>query len=811
MQTKHDSLLNLVWPFAIGFMLLTIIGVTGLEFVLGARGFSAGENIWAKNQKNATFYLLRYLHSGDPDSANAYERALRIQRYFSKARELVISAPEDTQGISEALLPTGMAPDDIDKAVRLQRYVGRSVMFQEAFDFWLAAEKSFMELDPIYQKIIVYRNMAERSQEVQDVLAGQIALIDSTIQPLEEHFARKMGEATHRVARWLVGIEILLLVTLLVGIVFRTKRILGERKQIAEALAAERQRAVITLAAIGDAVITVDEQGQVNYMNEAAHRLCQRPMPTAAEQALKLHDLVHLVDEASGKEVTSPLQQLLDSKETLLQNDSSHCLVRRDGSSVSVSWVASQIRDKEKNTGAVLVMHDTTREKLLIERLGWLALRDPLTSLFNRRAFEEQLECALKGLRTGDDERRVIQGHVLLFIDLDQFKVVNDTCGHAAGDELLRLISENVSHCLRSHDVFARMGGDEFGIILLNCSLAVGEQRAEKIRSVISQTELMWNATKFVSTASIGLVHLCASGETPNMALSAADLACYKAKDNGRNRVEVYHEGDEALAERYGEMTWVQKIHNALEDDRFLLYAQPVVPLQKDLPLHFELLLRLREENGSLVPPGVFIPAAERFGLMPLIDRWVIRHGLRQIAMNNAKDAACRENVFAINLSGATFREKGFADEVKALFDSYDVEYRQVCFEITETHAVTNLTQAVEFITRMRKLGCSFALDDFGSGMSSFGYLKHLPVDYLKIDGNLVKGICDNEVDKAMVGMINHLGHAMRTSTVGEYAETREIVEALRQCGVDFAQGYALGYPEPWSTPVEKADKDKER
>ena len=204
MQTKHDSLLNLVWPFAIGFMLLTIIGVTGLEFVLGARGFSAGENIWAKNQKNATFYLLRYLHSGDPDSANAYERALRIQRYFSKARELVISAPEDTQGISEVLLPTGMAPDDIDKAVRLQRYVGRSAMFQEAFGFWLAAEKSFMELDPIYQKIIVYRNMAERSQEVQDALAGQIALIDSTIQPLEEHFARKMGEATQRVARWLV-------------------------------------------------------------------------------------------------------------------------------------------------------------------------------------------------------------------------------------------------------------------------------------------------------------------------------------------------------------------------------------------------------------------------------------------------------------------------------------------------------------------------------------------------------------------------------------------------------------------------------
>ena len=733
---------------------------------------------------------------------------MRVQRYFSRAREAVMNTPDDVQTIGEALLSAGMQPADIAKAVRLHRYFGRFSLFQEAYGFWEEAEKSFVQLERIYQKVIFYRNLEEQDEALQNDLAKQIKIIDQAIQPLEELFALKMGEATHLVAQWLVAIAIAMLLLLLSGILLRTKKILGERERIAGALVAERQRATVILAAIGDAVISFDEQGQVDYMNGAACRLCQCQMPATAEPALKLDEMVHLVDEASGKALVSPLQQLLDSKEDLLQNKASHCLVRRDGSSVPVSWVVSLICDREKTTGAVLVMHDTTREKMLIERLGWLALRDPLTSLFNRRAFEEQLEIALKGLRNGDEERRESSGHVLLFIDLDQFKVVNDTCGHAAGDELLCLIGENVSQCLRAQDVFARMGGDEFGVILLNCPLVVGEQRAEQIRQIIAQSELRWGSGKFISTASIGLVHLHAAGETPAAALSAADLACYKAKEGGRNRVEVYHQGDAALVERFGEMTWVQKIHSALQENRFQLYAQPVVSLQKDLPPHFELLLRLNTEDGERVPPGIFIPAAERFGLMPLIDRWVIRQGLRQIAMNNAKDPENRKNVFAINLSGASFREKDFADGVIALFASCDVDYRQVCFEITETQAVTNLVQAVGFITRMRQLGCSFALDDFGAGMSSFGYLKHLPVDYLKIDGNLVKGMCANAVDKAMVEMINHLGHAMNTHTVGEYAETQEIVDALRRCGVDFAQGYALGYPEPWSSYGEEGGKN---
>ena len=245
-------------------------------------------------------------------------------------------------------------------------------------------------------------------------------------------------------------------------------------------------------------------------------------------------------------------------------------------------------------------------------------------------------------------------------------------------------------------------------------------------------------------------------------------------------------------------MTWVEKIHKALQEDLFLLYAQPVIPLDQSQVTHFELLLRLRDENGNIASPGMFIPAAERFGLMPLIDRWVINKAFAHIARLNDKIPESKKHVFAINLSGATFCDREFVDEVKAQFARYGISHAQICFEITETHAVVNLAHAIGFITQMRALGCSFALDDFGAGMSSFGYLKHLPVDYLKIDGNLVRNMTGSAIDHAMVEMINRLGHAMGTRTVGEYAETMAIVEALRQCGVDFAQGYALAYPAPW-------------
>ena len=799
MRQQHIPLFKLIWPFCLGFLLITVVGILALDLMMGIRSFSVGENLWAKNQKAATFQILRYLHTGDPQSAEAYKAAIKVHRHFMNMREIVTNAPHNIEQMRDDMLAIGMPAADIGYGIWVQRYFGRTPPLQKMFSAWGKADENMLELESLYEKIVKYHQETPNNPKKLAYLAAEVFRIDYILRTPADSFSGRLGVASHQIYDWLIHLEVFLFLILLSGIIWRTRGFLRERQAIADALLAERQRAAITLAAIGDAVISIDEQGKIAYMNEAACQLCGYTNEGNGATAPEIRDLIFLIDETTGAAVPFPLQQLLDSGETLTKNETSHCLLRRDGTTVSVSWVASLIHDEHKKvSGAVLIMHDTSREKEMIERLGWLAQRDPLTSLYNRRAFEEHVGKALDSLREHDVERRDNAGHVLIFIDLDQFKVVNDTSGHAAGDELLCLLGEKISHSLRAQDILARMGGDEFGILLVNCSLETGKQRAEEIRALISQAELIKGARKFTTTASIGLVHLTKQGETPNNALSAADLACYKAKERGRNRVEVYHEEDAVLSARYGEMTWVEKIHKALQEDLFLLYAQPVIPLDQSQVTHFELLLRLRDENGNIASPGMFIPAAERFGLMPLIDRWVINKAFAHIARLNDKIPESKKHVFAINLSGATFCDREFVDEVKAQFARYGISHAQICFEITETHAVVNLSHAIGFITQMRALGCSFALDDFGAGMSSFGYLKHLPVDYLKIDGNLVRNMTGSAIDHAMVEMINRLGHAMGTRTVGEYAETMAIVEALRQCGVDFAQGYALAYPAPW-------------
>ena len=798
MRQQSIPLFKLIWPFCLGFLLITAVGILALDMMMGIRSFSVGENLWAKNQKAATFQILRYLHTADTQSAEAYKAAIDVHQHFMSMRETVTRAPEEVERMRDDLWAIGMPEADIGYGIWVQRYFGRTPPLQKMFNAWGQADKNMLELEQIYEEIVAYHQ--KPSPEELTRLAAEIFRIDYILRTPADSFSGRLGVAAHQIYHGLINLEVFLFIGLLAGIIWRTRSFLRERQAMIDVLHTERQRAAITLAAIGDAVISIDEQGKIDFMNEAACQLCDPKQEENGKPATEIHDLIFLIDETTGAAIPFPLQQLLDSGNNLAKNETSHRLLRRDGTTVSVSWVASLIRDEQQQVrGAVLVLHDTSREKEMIERLGWLAQRDPLTSLYNRRAFEEYLHKALGSLREHNVERREHAGHVLIFIDLDQFKVVNDTSGHAAGDKLLCMIGEKISHSLRAQDVLSRMGGDEFGILLVNCSLKAGMQRAEEIRTLISDAELICGARKFTTTASIGLVHLDQAGATPGDALSAADLACYKAKDSGRNRVEVYHEEDAVLSARHGEMTWVEKIHQALREDHFLLYAQPIVALdQQAAPPHFELLLRLRGENGNVIPPGLFIPAAERFGLMPLIDRWVIDRAFAHIARLNASAPENREHIYAINLSGATFCDREFIDEVKARFTEHGIRYAQICFEITETHAVVNLSHAIGFITQMRALGCAFALDDFGAGMSSFGYLKHMPVDYLKIDGNLVKNMSSSTLDNTMVEMINRLGHAMRTRTVGEYAETQIIVEALRQYGVDFAQGYALGTPQPW-------------
>jgi diguanylate cyclase (GGDEF)-like protein len=436
-----------------------------------------------------------------------------------------------------------------------------------------------------------------------------------------------------------------------------------------------------------------------------------------------------------------------------------------------------------------------TREQDFIDRLSWQASHDALTGLVNRRDFESRLAAAIS--QPSEKPSR----HALMYLDLDQFKLVNDTCGHAAGDQLLRQISVLLLNELPAGDILARLGGDEFGVLLFDCDTACAVATAERLRATVQDLHFSWEGRPFSTSVSIGMVEIADFGMSLEEVLRAADVACYMAKEKGRNRVQLHSDSDTKLRERFGEMAWVQRLHAALEENRFRLHAQEISPLRESVAeagAHIEILLRLTDEDGNFVTPQSFIPAAERYGLMPAIDRWVVRNTFAILAARLADPLATPISTCAINLSGATFGDETFLGFMREQFAAHGIAPGMICLEITETSAIANLTDAMRFIADLRGLGCRFALDDFGSGMSSFAYLKHLPVDYLKIDGSFIKDMLDDRIDRAMVEMIHHIGKVTGKRTIAEFVESEGIIQALARIGVDHAQGYAIARPQPF-------------
>ncbi|HET7135524.1 MAG TPA: EAL domain-containing protein, partial [Casimicrobiaceae bacterium] len=559
----------------------------------------------------------------------------------------------------------------------------------------------------------------------------------------------------------------------------RPRRLAGSITDISDRKHAEREtreqkeRAQVTLASIADAVITVDLGGFVEYMNPVAERLTGWRDDEARGAPLPL--VFAAVDEATGVDVPDPVARAFYDGATV-QSDGNVVLRRRHDGPVAVDYAAAPIRDYAGDiVGVVLVFHDMSRERQYAMRLAHLASHDPLTGLLNRREFERRVTMALV------ENQYDANQHAILYIDLDEFKVVNDTCGHAAGDELLRQIGALLRPRLREGDTLARLGGDEFGVLLEHCAAAPALAIAEGLRTAIGEFHFQWNQRSFKIGASLGVVEVAGGPHTLAGVLSAADAACYMAKDKGRNRVQMYSPESDEVTLRKGEMEWVNRIHRALAEDRFCLYAQPVEDTcgHGDGTPYTEVLLRLRDDAGELVPPTSFIPAAERYHLMPAIDRWVIRSAFAIIARQLASPNPPL-GVFAINVSGASIGDDDFLDFVQAEFVRADVPHTSVCFEITETTAVASLSKATQFIDALRALGCRFALDDFGVGVSSFTYLKHLPVDYLKIDGSFVKDMLDDPVDYAMVEAIHRIGHLMGKKTIAESVEQRTALRALR-------------------------------
>ncbi|PPS43939.1 EAL domain-containing protein [Chroococcidiopsis sp. TS-821] len=546
----------------------------------------------------------------------------------------------------------------------------------------------------------------------------------------------------------------------------------------------ERYHAVVTQASEG--IFLIDAQSKV--LLEANTALQSLLGYTATEiLQLTLYDII----VGDRQQIDTDLQQI-SAKDSNFTREYKY--QRQDGSLIDVEASAIQILYNEKAAFCIVVRDITDRKKVEMalreseQRLSWQASHDSLTGLVNRREFEQ---CLVSALNSAKNEGI---NHAVCYVDVDQFKIINDTCGHAAGDHLLRKVSNLFQNRLRKTDVLARLGGDEFGIIFYECSLEEATQITEALRQQLNEFPFIWKEKVFSVSASIGVVAI--NADTPDLAsvLSAADAACYAAKNKGRNRVNVYQPNDREIAQQRGEMQWVSQIPKALEENRFCLFYQEIAPLiGGNHQQHYEILLRLKDENGQIVPPMAFIPAAERYNLMHLIDRWVISTLFAHLAQSSTID----DTIYAVNVSAASINDDSFIDFVQVQFAHYQIPPSSICFEITETLAIANLSQAVVFIQKLKNLGCYFALDDFGSGMSSFAYLKSLPVDYLKIDGSLVKDIVQDAIAYSMVEAISRVATVMELQTIAEFVENDAIQEKLRNLPVDYAQGYGISKPKP--------------
>lgn len=559
-------------------------------------------------------------------------------------------------------------------------------------------------------------------------------------------------------------------------------RELDERKKVEDALFREKELAQVTLSSLGDAVVTTDLHGRVLSLNPAGESLTGWPETEArGHQFGEVFRLASVHRDIAVAE--DPVATCIARGQPCSQGTHLQLLDRQGLFSYSVELTTSPIRDRSgKAIGAVAVCHD-------VSALSYAASHDVLTGLINRREFLVRLEHAVSNAHTDQAE------HVLCYIDLDQFKVVNDTCGHSAGDELLKELTALLHEHVREGDTLARLGGDEFGLLLPYCPLSKAMQIAESMRQLVKDFRFNWAGRVFEIGASIGVVQIDGNSLDVAELLRAADSACYVSKAHGRNRVHLYQTDDMAVAEHQENIAWVTRIRQGLEHDDFALYLQAIQPLDETKTgEHFEVLVRLRDGNGGVVPPSAFMPAAERYDLMSALDRWVIRNALSRLAPMLHVDA---RRTCAINLSGQSLGDEKLVAFILEEIAAHGIPPSSLCFEITETSAISHLGKARHLAQRLKAAGCHLALDDFGSGLSSFSYLKELPVDFLKIDGAFVKNIDQNPTDRAIVSSIVHVARAMGKKTIAEYVENIPSLNWVNKLGVDYAQGYCIDEPKP--------------
>jgi diguanylate cyclase (GGDEF)-like protein/PAS domain S-box-containing protein len=574
----------------------------------------------------------------------------------------------------------------------------------------------------------------------------------------------------------------------------RPERVLGtnldvtERKRMERDLAEKHELLRVTLMSIGDAVVTTDEHGCVRWLNPVAERMTG--WRTIEAMSRPLRDVFVIQDELTRTPAECPVLRCLQDGE-IVPHHQLNMLMSRNGHAYGIEESAAPIRDDRGQVlGAILVFRDVTEQRRMGREMSFRATHDPLTGLLNRTEFERRLHQQWQEAQVDE------VAHTLMYIDLDQFKLVNDACGHAIGDQLLKQVAALLQDCVRAHDTVARLGGDEFGVILAHCPVAQAQRAAQKICDALDDHRFMHEGRRFRVGASIGLAPLDQRWTSIAQVQQAADTACYAAKEAGRNRVHAWYDTDQVLKARQGETQWATRLEQAVDDNLFVLHAQRITPLNpKGQGLHAELLIRLRGPDGKLIPPGAFLPAAERFHMASRIDRWVLREAFR--VLDTQREALGHVDTIAINLSGQSIGDSSFHAFVEELLTHARFDVRKLCLEITETAVITKLQDAQAFIEAVRRHGVRLSLDDFGAGASSFGYLKQLQVDYLKIDGQFIRELTRDVLDQAAVRCFHDVARVLGIQTVAEFVEDEATVAVLREIGIDYAQGYLYHRPEP--------------
>jgi diguanylate cyclase (GGDEF)-like protein/PAS domain S-box-containing protein len=559
------------------------------------------------------------------------------------------------------------------------------------------------------------------------------------------------------------------------------------RKLAEEALFQEKERAQVTLASIGDGVVRTDARGMIDFMNPAAERLTGWSIPEAYGRHLR--DVFQVVDPESHTALLDPVTRCL-AEGRFVEFPGERLLLPRAGHPVAVRDSASPIVNRQGRTvGAVLAFKDVTELRHMERERSFLSTHDPLTGLLNRASFEERVERAVIDART----EHLPQS--LLLADVDQFQLINDSCGHFAGDQVLKFAADLVQARLPNGTPVARLGGDEFAALLPGLAPAQALEAAQSVRRAFEETRFVWEGRSFEVTASVGVAGVHETTPDGAAALAAADAAHFAARQRGGNRVHEYRPGDDAIAQRLGELQWIQEIQRAFDTQRFRLVAQRIVPLSgraEGEPMA-EVFLRMISEKGEPVPTAIFIAAAERYRTIVTIDRWVVRQSLAELASGNH----LVQPTFSVNLSGQSLGDETFLEHVLAELNASGIDPRRLCFEITETAAIANLASALRFISSLRALGCRFVLDDFGTGFSSFSYLRNLPVDFLKIDASFAHQLAADPIQRALVEAIQQIGKVLGMKTIAEGIEDEETLEVVRGLGIDYGQGFALHRPAP--------------